>query len=236
MVCSRCGGTLGCWHVGISTGIAALVLCTPLTTRLAPPTVCYPSPCRTQVIASQHNICKQLHMPAQSGSSLVLERMRRGYTREAYDELVAHVRATIPSVALSTDMIAGFCGEAEEEHAASVDLMRRVGFEQAFLFAYSMRDKTHSSRHYQVPLPPWGWLAAAGAPERICGGLELHPPWHTAVQCVRQGCPVPCAHCRSLCLAGPFPGPLPSTAGRCAAGGEGAAAAGADPGLPRPAA
>ena len=63
-----------------------------------------------QVIASRPNVCKQLHMPAQSGSSAVLERMRRGYTREAYDELVATVRAAIPAVALSTDIISGGSG------------------------------------------------------------------------------------------------------------------------------
>ncbi len=62
------------------------------------------------VIASRPNICNQLHMPAQSGSTAVLERMRRGYSREAYDELVAHVRGVLPHVALSTDMIVGFCG------------------------------------------------------------------------------------------------------------------------------
>ena len=65
------------------------------------------SPSVWQVIASRPNVCKQLHMPAQSGSSAVLERMRRGYTREAYDGLVAHVREVIPAVALSTDIISG---------------------------------------------------------------------------------------------------------------------------------
>lgn len=62
------------------------------------------------VIASRPNICKQLHMPAQSGSTVMLERMRRGYSREAYDQLVDHVRGVLPHVALSTDMIVGFCG------------------------------------------------------------------------------------------------------------------------------
>ena len=170
---------------------------------------CSPFDSPTQVIASRPNVCKQLHMPAQSGSSAVLERMRRGYTREAYDALVRHVRNAIPEVALrwvrvrgvwvvgwscdagggaagrrawptcvpsahyphahrlrrlpcwmlphppprpapSTDMIAGFCGEGEEDHAASLDLVRSAGYDQAFLFAYSMRGKTHAARHYQV--------------------------------------------------------------------------------------
>lgn len=142
------------------------------------------------MIAERPNVCKQLHMPAQSGSTDVLARMRRGYSREAYDELVAHVRQAIPEVALrcgvgagsafvcgfltrplstlrafstqrvpipvphppkcSTDMIVGFCGESEEDHAASLDLMAAVQYDQAFLFAYSRRDKTHAARHYEV--------------------------------------------------------------------------------------
>ncbi|KAL4855666.1 CDK5 regulatory subunit-associated protein 1 [Chlorella vulgaris] len=85
------------------------------------------------VIASRPNVCKQLHMPAQSGSSAVLQAMQRGYTRESYDELVQHVRDIIPDVALSTDMIVGFCGESEGDHAASLDLMRSVAFDQAFI-------------------------------------------------------------------------------------------------------
>ena len=60
-----------------------------------------------QVIATRPNVCKQLHMPAQSGNTNMLERMRRGYTRQAYDDLVAHVRDVIPGVALSTDVITG---------------------------------------------------------------------------------------------------------------------------------
>ncbi|GAB4822700.1 hypothetical protein N2152v2_009746 [Parachlorella kessleri] len=106
-----------------------------------------------QVIASRPNVCKQLHMPAQSGSSAVLERMRRGYSREAYDALVAHVREAIPAVALSTDIISGFCGESEEDHAATLDLMRRTGFDQAFMFAYSDREKTYAAKHLQDDVP-----------------------------------------------------------------------------------
>lgn len=99
-------------------------------------------------IQSHDNICKQLHMPAQSGSTNVLRRMNRGYSREAYDELVAHIRSEIPGVALSTDMIAGFCGETEEDHLASVDLMQSIKYDLGFLFAYSLRDKTHAAKKY----------------------------------------------------------------------------------------
>jgi len=104
-------------------------------------------------IKDHHNICYQLHMPAQSGSTEVLSRMRRGYTREAYDDLVLHIRESLPGVALSTDMIAGFCGETEEDHQLSVDLMRQVRYDLAFLFAYSSRDKTHAARHHIDDIP-----------------------------------------------------------------------------------
>lgn len=79
-----------------------------------------------EAIRSSPNICKSLHLPAQSGNSQVLERMRRGYTREAYVELVDHVRAVIPDVALSSDFIAGFCGETEEEFEDTLSLIHYV--------------------------------------------------------------------------------------------------------------
>ena len=106
-----------------------------------------------RVIAARPNVAKQLHMPAQSGSSSVLERMRRGYTREAYLDLVERARRDIPGVALSSDFISGFCGETEEEHADTVSLMRLVGYEKAFMFAYSMRDKTAAARHLTDDVP-----------------------------------------------------------------------------------
>ncbi len=237
-----------------------------------PPDNACPTPTR-QVIASRPNVCKQLHMPAQSGSTYMLDRMRRGYTRQAYDELVSHVRTVIPEVALrcahmtavlwrrapaasgrglplagvcttlwrcvyhafsprhsqvpggthksvfcqmctlrhqalcaaqckrrrqaqqaalqsappllpfccpfttrSTDMIVGFCGEREEDHAASLDLVASTGYDQAFLFAYSMRDKTHAARHYQVrPPPPPPAPPPSPGPVRIARvSLALH--------------------------------------------------------------
>jgi len=106
-----------------------------------------------QTIARHSNICSHLHMPAQSGSSAVLHSMRRGYTREAYDSLIARVREVIPEVSLSTDIIAGFCGESEADHAATLDLMRFTGYDQAFMFAYSRRDKTHAAKHLQDDVP-----------------------------------------------------------------------------------
>ncbi|XP_029773889.1 CDK5 regulatory subunit-associated protein 1 isoform X2 [Suricata suricatta] len=92
-----------------------------------------------QLIHERDNICKQIHLPAQSGSSRVLEAMRRGYSREAYVELIHHIRESIPGVSLSSDFIAGFCGETEEDHLQTVSLLREVQYNTGFLFAYSMR-------------------------------------------------------------------------------------------------
>ncbi|XP_022123723.2 CDK5RAP1-like protein [Pieris rapae] len=106
-----------------------------------------------QVIRERPNICKMLHLPAQSGSSSVLERMRRGYTREAYLSLVRHVRDNIQGVGLSTDMICGFCGETDEEFEETLTLMEEVAYNVAFLFPYSMREKTAAHRRYKDDVP-----------------------------------------------------------------------------------
>mmetsp|Transcript_6403 Transcript_6403/g.21998 ORF Transcript_6403/g.21998 Transcript_6403/m.21998 type:complete len:623 (+) Transcript_6403:119-1987(+) len=105
------------------------------------------------VVLERPNVCSQLHMPAQSGSSAVLESMRRGYTREAYLELVRHIRHTIPGASLSSDFISGFCGETEEDHAQTLSLLRKVGYDQAYLFAYSLREKTAAARHLNDDVP-----------------------------------------------------------------------------------
>jgi MiaB/RimO family radical SAM methylthiotransferase len=99
-----------------------------------------------QLMTERSNVCSQLHMPAQSGNTEVLERMRRGYSREAYLQLIDDVRTTIPDVAISSDFIAGFCGETEEEHADTLSLMKTIAYDQAYMFAYSMRGKTHAHR------------------------------------------------------------------------------------------
>lgn len=100
------------------------------------------------LIASRPNLCNSIHMPIQSGSNTVLERMRRGYTREAYLDLVDEMRKIIPDVWISSDFITGFCGETEQEHRDTVSLMELVKYDTAFMFAYSMREKTHAHRRY----------------------------------------------------------------------------------------
>ncbi|KAL2497710.1 CDK5RAP1-like protein [Abeliophyllum distichum] len=105
------------------------------------------------VMRDRYNICKSIHLPAQSGSSTVLERMRRGYTREAYLDLVKKIRSIIPDMGISSDFICGFCGETEEDHKDTLSLIRAVGYDMAYMFAYSMREKTHAHRNYVDDVP-----------------------------------------------------------------------------------
>lgn len=105
------------------------------------------------VIASRHNICNQIHIPAQSGSSSVLERMRRGYTNESYRELIRKIGYRIPGVSLSSDFITGFCGETDEEHSDTLQLLEDIHYDQAFLYAYSDRGSTHASRTMEDDVP-----------------------------------------------------------------------------------
>lgn len=105
------------------------------------------------LVYERSNICKQIHMPAQSGSTTLLERMRRGYSREVYLALVDNMRSRIPGVAISSDFIAGFCGETEEEHLDTINLMRKVCYDQAFMFAYSVRARTHAAHHMEDNVP-----------------------------------------------------------------------------------
>ncbi|KAM7006309.1 mitochondrial tRNA methylthiotransferase CDK5RAP1 [Tautogolabrus adspersus] len=105
------------------------------------------------LIAERGNICQQIHLPAQSGSTKILKAMRRGYTREAYLELVENIKRIIPEVSLSSDFISGFCEETEEDHQQTLSLIREVGYNVGFLFAYSMRKKTHAFYRLQDDVP-----------------------------------------------------------------------------------
>jgi tRNA-2-methylthio-N6-dimethylallyladenosine synthase len=105
------------------------------------------------VMASHENICKYIHLPVQSGSSAVLERMNRGYSREWYLGRIAAIRRIIPGCAISTDIITGFCGETEEDHQQTLSLMEEVGYDFAFMFMYSERPKTLAERRYEDDVP-----------------------------------------------------------------------------------
>lgn len=104
-------------------------------------------------IAKHENICKHIHLPVQSGSDAVLEKMRRRYTRESYMERVAKIRETIPGCGLTTDVIAGFCGETEEDHKATLSLFEAVCFDYAFMFYYSERPGTLAAKKYKDDVP-----------------------------------------------------------------------------------
>lgn len=99
------------------------------------------------------NLCPYIHIPAQSGSDAVLRRMNRGYTRAQYDELLAAAREIVPDVVLVGDFITGFPGETEDDHAASVDLLRRAEYKNTFLFKYSPRPGTPAARCFPDDVP-----------------------------------------------------------------------------------
>lgn len=105
-------------------------------------------------IASHENICRHIHLPVQSGSSRILEKMRRKYDREWYLERVAKIREVMPDCGLSTDVIAGFCSETEQDHKDTLSLFEQVCFDSAFMFQYSERPGTLASRHYPDDVPP----------------------------------------------------------------------------------
>lgn len=105
------------------------------------------------LIASTANVCSYIHIPAQSGNTEVLERMKRPYTREEYLSLIDKMRALIPGVTLSTDIISSFCGETEEQHRDTMSLMEIVGYDMAYMYAYSERERTYAHRKYEDDVP-----------------------------------------------------------------------------------
>ena len=107
-----------------------------------------------ETMASHANICRHIHLPVQSGSDRMLEKMRRRYTRAGYLERVAKIRSLMPDCALSTDVIAGFCSETEEDHRDTLSLFEAVGFDAAFMFQYSERPGTLAAKKYPDDVPP----------------------------------------------------------------------------------
>lgn len=93
-------------------------------------------------MAEWDNICKYIHLPVQSGSNRILELMNRTYTVEHYLERIARIKEAMPHCAMSTDIIAGFCTETEADHQHTLDVMRKVRYEGAYMFAYSPRENT----------------------------------------------------------------------------------------------
>ena len=106
-----------------------------------------------ETMAAHPNICRHIHLPVQSGSDRILEKMRRRYTAAWYLERVAKIRELMPDCAITTDVIAGFCSETEEDHRLTLDLFEKVGFDAAFMFAYSERPGTLAARKYPDDVP-----------------------------------------------------------------------------------
>ena len=105
------------------------------------------------IMAQYENICKYIHLPVQSGNSEVLKKMNRGYTREWYLSRIDSIKNIMPDCAISTDVIAGFCGETEEQHQETISLMSQVGYDMAYMFKYSERPKTLAERKYEDDVP-----------------------------------------------------------------------------------
>ena len=101
-----------------------------------------------RVIAEEPNVCRHIHLPVQSGSSRMLQAMNRKYTREWYIDRIDAIRRIVPDCGLSTDIIAGFCGETEADHQETLSLMRYCTYDAAFMFKYSERPGTFASRHF----------------------------------------------------------------------------------------
>ena len=106
-----------------------------------------------ETMAMYDNICNHIHLPVQSGSDRLLEKMRRRYTAEWYLERVAMIREVLPGCGITTDVIAGFCSETEEDHQQTLELFRKVGFDYAYMFYYSERPGTLAARHYPDDVP-----------------------------------------------------------------------------------
>ncbi len=106
-----------------------------------------------EMMAKYENICSYIHLPVQSGSTTVLDRMNRSYTREWYLERISAIRRIVPDCAISTDIITGFCNETENEHADTLSLMNEVAFDFAYMFKYSERPKTLAERRFEDDVP-----------------------------------------------------------------------------------
>jgi tRNA-2-methylthio-N6-dimethylallyladenosine synthase len=104
-------------------------------------------------MAELPQVCPGLHLPVQSGSDAQLRRMRRGYTVGEYRDLVQGLRAAVPDLALTTDIVVGFCGESEADFARTVALMEEIRFDSAFMFKYSEREGTYAHRKMDDDVP-----------------------------------------------------------------------------------
>jgi len=116
----------------------------------------YPTDFTSEVIdaiAGEPKVCNHVHLPLQSGSDRVLARMRRNHTTDDYRTIVAELRAKIPDIAITTDILSGFCGETDEDHRGTLELMREVRFDSSFMFVYSERELTLAAKKLRDDVP-----------------------------------------------------------------------------------
>jgi tRNA-2-methylthio-N6-dimethylallyladenosine synthase len=106
-----------------------------------------------KIMATYPNICRSIHLPVQSGSSTVLGRMKRRYTREHYMDRISAIRKYLPDATISTDIITGFCGESEEEHQETLSLMKWANYDFAYMFKYSERPDTFAAEQLKNDVP-----------------------------------------------------------------------------------
>jgi tRNA-2-methylthio-N6-dimethylallyladenosine synthase len=116
----------------------------------------HPKDCSDELLhvhREKENVCNYIHLPVQHGNTAMLQRMRRTYSRDEYLDLIARAKAIVPGVALSTDIIAGFCDETAAEHDDTLSLMEQVEYDHAYMFMYSERPGTYAQRKYQDNIP-----------------------------------------------------------------------------------
>lgn len=106
-----------------------------------------------ETMAKYPNICKYIHLPLQSGSSRILEMMNRGYSKEWYLNKIDEIKSVIPDCAISTDIIAGFCSETEQDHEETLEVMEKVKFHYAYMFKYSERPNTPAQKKFKDDVP-----------------------------------------------------------------------------------
>ena len=106
-----------------------------------------------RVIGERPNLCNHIHLPVQSGSSRMLELMKRAHTREEYLDKIAMIRELVPGAAITTDLITGFCTETDEDHRQTLSLMEAVGYDTSFMFYYSVRPGTWAARNLPDDVP-----------------------------------------------------------------------------------
>jgi tRNA-2-methylthio-N6-dimethylallyladenosine synthase len=135
-----------------------------------------------EVMATEPAVCRQLHLPVQSGHDRTLKRMLRRYTVAEYLERVDMVRSAVPGVALSTDIIVAFPGETDDEYEATLDLVRRVRYDDAFLYKYSPREGTPATR-----LPQTQFVAPDVAQKRLERLIDLHREIQSEINAAEVG-------------------------------------------------